>query len=79
VKASINTQLVRIELGISVDRKHGIGMDYIASAPATHPVTQAGCTAMTVIANKRINTAITVIMCVNNYKNKTNLIFTSAG
>jgi hypothetical protein len=54
VKASINTQLVRIELGISVDWKHGTRMDYIASAPAKYPVTQVGYTAMILISNKRI-------------------------
>jgi hypothetical protein len=37
---------VRYELGhphtISVDRENGTGMDHIAPAPATHPVTQGG-------------------------------------
>jgi hypothetical protein len=40
VKASINIQLVIIGPVVSVDWEHGTRMDHIASAPATHPVTQ---------------------------------------
>ncbi len=43
VKASINIQLVRIELVISVNNEQ-TGMDHIASAPTTHSVTQVGHT-----------------------------------
>ncbi len=43
VRASINTQLVRVGLVISVDLEHGTGMDHMKSAPATHPVTQVSC------------------------------------
>jgi hypothetical protein len=39
VKASINIQLVRIGLVISVDREHGTRMDLIPLAPTTYPVT----------------------------------------
>jgi hypothetical protein len=61
VKASINTQLVRIELVISEDREHGTGMDHIASAPVTHPMTRVGYSAMTIITD-RTNTTVIVIM-----------------
>ncbi len=40
--ASIHTQLVGIELMISVDPEHEPRMDHIASASATHPMTQVG-------------------------------------
>jgi hypothetical protein len=39
VKASINIQLLRIGLLISVDREHGTRMDLIPPAPTTYPVT----------------------------------------
>jgi hypothetical protein len=39
VKASINIQLLRIGLLISVDREHGARMDLIPPAPTTYPVT----------------------------------------
>jgi hypothetical protein len=35
VKASINIQLVRIGLEVSIDWEHGIGMDHIVPAPTT--------------------------------------------
>ncbi len=46
-KTSINTQLVRIQLIISVDWEHEIELDQMASATATLPVTEVGHTAMT--------------------------------
>jgi hypothetical protein len=52
VIAPINTWLVRIELMISVDREHVTRTDQIMSAPTTHPVTQAGHTAMSVVIEK---------------------------
>jgi hypothetical protein len=54
-------------------------MDHITSAPAIHPVTQVGYTAVTVITDKRINTAVIFIMYVNNEIKETNHIFSSAG
>jgi hypothetical protein len=33
----------------------GPGMDHIVTAPATHPVTQVGHTALTVIEDNRMN------------------------
>jgi hypothetical protein len=44
VKASLNIQLVRIGLMISVDWEHVIGMGHIAPVPTTCPVTQVGHT-----------------------------------
>jgi hypothetical protein len=54
-------------------------MDYITSAPAIHPVTQVSYTAVTVITDKRINTAVIFIIYVNNDIKETNRIFSSAG
>ncbi len=42
VTASINTQLVRNGLVISVDYEHETTIDHIASASATHLMTQVG-------------------------------------
>jgi hypothetical protein len=42
VKASINIQLMRIGLVISVDWEHGTGMDHIAPSPTAYHVTQVG-------------------------------------
>jgi hypothetical protein len=42
VKASINTQLVRIGLVISLDWEHGTSMDHIAPAATTYPMTISG-------------------------------------
>ncbi len=61
VKTLINTWLVRTELGISVDWEHGTGMDHIVAAPATHPATQVGHTAISVIVERRINITVTVV------------------
>jgi hypothetical protein len=61
VKTLINTWLVRTELGISVDWEHGTGMDQIVAAPATHPATQVGHTAIYVIVERRINITATVV------------------
>ncbi len=47
MKASINTQLERNGLIISVDCEHKTRMDHIVSASATHPVTQVGYVACT--------------------------------
>jgi hypothetical protein len=69
---SINTQLVRIELVISVDQEHGTRMDNMASTPATYPVIQVGHTTMTVIVEKKKNTAITIIVYVHNDLKETN-------
>jgi hypothetical protein len=52
VRAYIDIQLVRVGLGISVDREHGTRMKGIMSAPATHPVIQLGYVA--VLVNKNI-------------------------
>jgi hypothetical protein len=42
-------------------------MDHIASALATHPMTQVGYTAVTVIVDRRKNTTTLVIcVCVDN-------------
>jgi hypothetical protein len=49
-------------------------MKNITSAPATQPVTQVGYTAMAVIAGKRMNTTIMVIMSANNDFKRTNPI-----
>jgi hypothetical protein len=38
VRASLNIWLVRVGVAISVDQKHGTGMDNVGSAPATHQV-----------------------------------------
>jgi hypothetical protein len=46
------------------------GMDHIAPALATHPVTQLGHTAITVIVEKRMNTAVTIIVYVNSLQVK---------
>jgi hypothetical protein len=51
---------------ISVDQEHGTGMDHILSAPVTHPMTQVGHIVMIVIIKKKMNTAIIVIVYVNN-------------
>ncbi len=56
---------------ISLDQEHGTGMHHMASALATHPVTQVGHTARTVIVDKIKNANVTV--CVNNNM-KTNLV-----
>jgi hypothetical protein len=63
LKAFVNIQLVRIELVISVDQEHGTRIDHIVAAPPTHPVTQAGHTAMPAIVEKRINITVNVIVC----------------
>jgi hypothetical protein len=46
VKASLNIQLVSIGLVKSVDWEHGTGMDHIAPASPTYPLTQVGYTTM---------------------------------
>ncbi len=46
MRASINTQLVRVGLVISADLEHGTGMNHMTSEPATHPVTQVSYTAV---------------------------------
>jgi hypothetical protein len=38
----VRVGLVRVGLVISLDQEHGLGMDHIASALATHPMTQVG-------------------------------------
>jgi hypothetical protein len=50
-----------------------------ASAPATHPMTQIGRTAMNVIIKKRVDTDITIIMYVKSDVKETNPFFSSAG
>ncbi len=79
MKASINTQLVRIELVISEDREHGTGIEGDVSAPATHPMTRVGYSPMPNMTDKRTNTAVIVIMNVNNDVKETNPIFSPAG
>jgi hypothetical protein len=76
VRVSINTQLVRIELVISVAREHGTKL----TAPATHPVTQVDHTAVNVIVWKRMNTDVT-IFCMYVYSDlkETNPFFFSTG
>jgi hypothetical protein len=51
MRGSINIWLVWVVLVVSVDREHGTGMDYIASASATHPVTQVGYIAVLINAD----------------------------
>jgi hypothetical protein len=54
-------------------------MDHNASAPAAHPRTQVGYTAMMVFVEKRKNDVIIVIVC-DMRDMKTNLVvFSSAG
>jgi hypothetical protein len=77
VKATIKTQLVRIELMISGDRKHWTGMDNVP-AQATHSVTQEDHTALSVIVEKIMNFTVRVVVCVNNYTKGTDPIFPSA-
>jgi hypothetical protein len=60
VKASMNIQLVRIQL---VTGNIGSKMNYIAFAPTTHPVTQIGHIAMSVIIEKGMNITVSVIVC----------------
>jgi hypothetical protein len=48
-------------------------MDHNASAPAAHPRTQVGYTAMTVFVEKRKNDVIIVIEC-DMHDMKTNLV-----
>ncbi len=79
MRASINTQLVRIELVISVDRDHRSKMDRIESPPATHPVTEVGQAALTVIEEKRNNATIAIVVYVNSDIKETNPFFSSAG
>ncbi len=43
MRAFIITQLVRIELVVSVDQEHETRVDHIASAPATPFMTQGDC------------------------------------
>jgi hypothetical protein len=50
---SINIHLARVGLVISVNREHGTGMEHIEPAPATHPVTQVGYTAVFVNADQK--------------------------
>jgi hypothetical protein len=52
VTASINIQLVRIGLVISVDWQHGTGMNHIAPASTACPMAQVGHTTMLVIVEK---------------------------
>jgi hypothetical protein len=66
VRVSINTQLLKIELVISVDQKHGTKIATLSGATATHPVTQVGCTSMTFIVDRRKNVAPIIIVCVEH-------------
>ncbi len=79
MRASIKTQLVRIELVILVDWEHRAGMDCIESPPATHPVTEVGHAALTVIVEKRKNATIAIVVYVNSDIKETNPFFSSAG
>jgi hypothetical protein len=69
VGASINTQLVRNGLVISVDWEHGTRMEYIAPASATHPMTQVGYLAIQYMYLQLNTDLITtyICMCVENY------------
>ncbi len=50
---SIKAWVAWDELVISADGEHRTGMDHMVSSPATHPVTQVGYTAVTVVVDKK--------------------------
>ncbi len=70
MRMSIITQLMRIELVVSVVQEHESRMDHIASAPATPSMIQVG---VTLIEDKRQNASIIFIVCTEN-DIKTNLV-----
>jgi hypothetical protein len=75
VKASINIQMVRIRLVISVDWEQGTGMDHIAPAPTAYPVTQEGYnTVLCFLCINRMN-ATSPLLCVNNNAKEINPVF----
>ncbi len=65
MKASINIQLVRIGLVMSVDWEHGTGMDNIAPAPTTYPSTQVSYYTM-LATYKKNECHQSINVCVNN-------------
>jgi hypothetical protein len=78
VTASINIELVRIGLVRSVDWKLGTGIDHIAPAPTTYPMTQVGYD--TVFAMyKESEHCQSINVCINNDTKGIILFFSSAG
>jgi hypothetical protein len=74
VKASINVQLVKIRIVLSVDWEYGTGMDYIAPASTKYPMTQ-GVYYIVSAMNKKNECHLSMNVCLNNSAKGTNPIF----